>query len=69
MSRERGVERPARLEEGAFWPVTKLSELVRTGQVSSVELTEMYLERLEVHGPTLEAVISRTDDLALAQAR
>jgi hypothetical protein len=69
MSRERGVERPARLEEVAFWPVTKLSELVRTGQVSSVELTEMYLERLEVHGPTLEAVISRTDDLALAQAR
>jgi Asp-tRNA(Asn)/Glu-tRNA(Gln) amidotransferase A subunit family amidase len=69
MSRERGVERPADLEEVCFWPVTRLSELIRTRQVSSVELTEMYLSRLEAHGPRLEAVITLTHDLALAQAR
>jgi hypothetical protein len=35
------VKRPARLEDVAFWPVRHLAELVRTRQVTSVELTEM----------------------------
>ncbi|HUG40400.1 MAG TPA: amidase [Longimicrobiales bacterium] len=63
------VRRPANLEESAFWPVTRLAELVRTGAVSSEALTEMYLDRLRRHGPVLEAVITLTDDLALRQAR
>jgi Asp-tRNA(Asn)/Glu-tRNA(Gln) amidotransferase A subunit family amidase len=65
----RGVLRPETLEEVAFWPVTMLSELVRTRQVSSEELTRMYLDRLERHGPRLEAVITLTRDRALRQAR
>ncbi|MDH5758598.1 MAG: amidase [Gemmatimonadota bacterium] len=69
MTRERGIERPRRLEEVAFWPVTRISELVRTRQVTSVELTEMYLGRLREYGPRLEAVITLTEDLALSQAR
>ena len=40
------VKRPANLEDAAFWPVRHLAELVRTRQVTSVELTEMYLARL-----------------------
>lgn len=63
------VGRPDNLEETAFWPVSMLSELVRTRQVSSVELTRMYLGRLERHGPTLEAVIHLTPERALRQAR
>ncbi|HEX6938872.1 MAG TPA: amidase family protein [Longimicrobiales bacterium] len=63
------VERPANLEEVAFWPVTKLAELVRTRQVTSVELTEMFLDRLERYGPTLECVVTLTTERALAQAR
>ncbi|MBW3554425.1 MAG: amidase [Gemmatimonadetes bacterium] len=63
------VRRPADLEEAAFWPVTRLSELVRSRQVTSEELTEMYLDRLRRHGPLLEAVITLTDELALRQAR
>lgn len=69
MTREGGVTRPANLEEVAFWPVTRLAELVRTRQVTSVELTEMYLGRLAEHGPRLEAVITLTEDLAMRQAR
>jgi Asp-tRNA(Asn)/Glu-tRNA(Gln) amidotransferase A subunit family amidase len=61
--------KPGTVEEVAFWPVTMLSELVRTRQVSSEELTRMYLDRLERHGPTLEAVITLTDERALRQAR
>ena len=69
VGRERGVRRPASLKEVAFWPVTRLSELIRSGQITSVELTTLYLDRLRRHGPTLEAVITLTDDLAMEQAR
>jgi Asp-tRNA(Asn)/Glu-tRNA(Gln) amidotransferase A subunit family amidase len=63
------VELPANLEEVAFWPITKLAELVRRRRVRSIELTEMYLDRLKRHGPTLECVVTLTEDLALEQAR
>lgn len=68
-SRRPDVLEPGTVEEVAFWPVTWLSELIRTRQVSSEELTRMYLDRLELHGPTLEAVITLTEDRALRQAR
>lgn len=63
------VERPANLEDAAFFPVTQLAELVRTRQVRSVELTEMYIERLKRFDPILQCVVTMTDDLALQQAR
>lgn len=65
----RVVSRPADLEEAAFWPVTDLAELIRSRQVSSVELTRMYLDRLARFGAQLEAVITLTEELALQQAR
>ncbi len=52
-TRVSGLKRPANLEEVAFWPITRLSELVRTRQVKPSELVEMYLARLKKHGPTL----------------
>ena len=39
------VKRPANLEEVAFWSVRDLAELIRTKQVSSTELTQMYLAK------------------------
>lgn len=69
VARSGAVRRSADLEDVAFWPVTRLSELIRTGQVTSVELTEMYLDRLRRFGPRLEAVITLTDELAMRQAR
>ena len=36
----------ANLEDAAFWPVRQLAELLRTKQVTSMELTNMYLTRL-----------------------
>ena len=63
------VERPSRLEDVAFWPVRALAELVRTRKVTSVELTEMYLERLRRYDPILQCVISVMDARALDQAR
>ncbi|HUP88189.1 MAG TPA: amidase, partial [Longimicrobiales bacterium] len=68
-SKPNRVERPRNIEEIAFWPVLALAELVRARKVSPVELTELYLARLKKHGPTLEAVITLTDQRALKQAR
>jgi Asp-tRNA(Asn)/Glu-tRNA(Gln) amidotransferase A subunit family amidase/Asp-tRNA(Asn)/Glu-tRNA(Gln) amidotransferase C subunit len=67
-TRERRVRRPADLESVAFWPVTRLAELVRTRQVQPSELTRMYLARLKRYGGRLEAVVSLTEERALRQA-
>src|SRR5262245_9682489 len=63
------VTAPKNVEAVAFWPVMRLAALVRTGRVSPVALTEMYIDRLKRYGGKLEAVVTLTDDRALAQAR
>jgi Asp-tRNA(Asn)/Glu-tRNA(Gln) amidotransferase A subunit family amidase len=63
------TKRPQNLEEVAFWPVRDLAELVRTKQVTSTELTTMYLERLKRFGPQLECVVSLTEERAMESAR
>ncbi len=63
------AQRPARLEDAAYWPLVQLAELVRSRRVRSVELTEMYLARLRRINPTLNCVVTFTDELAMQQAR
>jgi Asp-tRNA(Asn)/Glu-tRNA(Gln) amidotransferase A subunit family amidase len=63
------VKRPANLEDAAFWPVTHLSRLLRTRQVTSVELTQMYLTRLHRYNDQLNFVVTFLDELALEQAK
>ncbi|AXI99729.1 Asp-tRNAAsn/Glu-tRNAGln amidotransferase A subunit [Cyclonatronum proteinivorum] len=54
--------------ELAFMSVAELSSLIRSGQLSSVTLTELYLERIRTYDPELRTVITLTADLALRQA-
>ncbi len=61
-------ELPEDIEGLAFWTVRDLAELIRTRQITSTELTGLYLERLKRHGPTLECVITLTEERALEQA-
>ena len=61
--------RPDRLEDIAFWPLTQLAELIRTRQVTALELTELYLDRLKRYNPALNCVACLTEDLAYQQAR
>src|SRR5262245_61735221 len=63
------VKRPSNLEDVAFWPVRHLAELIRTRQVTSVELTEMYLARLHRYNALLNNVVTFLDDHGLAEAR
>src|SRR5207302_5182355 len=49
-------------------PVTELSALLRSRQVTSTELTRLYLGRLKRFDPLLKCVVTLTEDLALKQA-
>jgi Asp-tRNA(Asn)/Glu-tRNA(Gln) amidotransferase A subunit family amidase len=60
---------PKNVEDLAFASARELSELVRTRKVSSLALTEMYLQRLKKYDPTLKFVVTLTEDRALAQAK
>lgn len=64
-----GVKRPPSLEAAAFWPVRHLAELIRTRQVTSLELTEMYLARLHRYNGKLNNVVTFLDDYGRAEAR
>jgi Asp-tRNA(Asn)/Glu-tRNA(Gln) amidotransferase A subunit family amidase len=63
------MARPTSVEELAFQPVSRLSELVRARKVKPSELTEMYLDRLKRFDPQLKCVITLTEERARAQAR
>ncbi|MCU1232886.1 MAG: Amidase [Candidatus Solibacter sp.] len=63
------VKRPANLEDAAFWPVMQLAQLIKTRQVTSTELTKMYLARLHRYNEKLNCVVTFLDDVALAQAK
>jgi len=63
------VHRPSNLEDAAYWPVTQLAELIRTKQIKSVELTEMYLARMKRLNPKLLCAVTITEDLGMRQAR
>src|SRR5262249_5756563 len=52
----------------AFLPVTALAALIESRTISSSELTELYLSRLEQYGETLHCVVTLTEDLAGAEA-
>ena len=62
------TRRPDNIEDCAFFTIGQLAHLLRTQQVSSLELTEMYLDRLKRYGPELECVVTLTEDIALKQA-
>ena len=63
------VKRPLNLENAAFWPVLHLAQLLKTRQVTSLELTQMYLTRLHKYNTRLNCVVTFLDEVALAQAK
>ena len=60
--------RRSSIEELAFLPVTALAPLLQRRDVSSTDLTKMYLERLKKQGARLNVFVTLTEELALAQA-
>ena len=60
---------PASDADIAFAPVTKLSRWIEQRKISSVRLTNIYLERLKRFNAELRCVITLTPDFALSQAK
>ena len=56
------------IEDLAFEPVRTLAPLLASRQITSTDLTKMYLDRLRRHDPTLMCVVTLTEDLALEHA-
>jgi len=63
-----GTKLPENLDDLAYYSIGQLAELLRTQQISSVDLTVFFLSRLEKYGPKLECVITLTKERALIQA-
>ncbi|XP_063944819.1 uncharacterized protein LOC135152411 isoform X1 [Daucus carota subsp. sativus] len=64
-----GVQKPISDEDIAFMTVLELGQLIKTKQISSEELTKIFLKRLKRYNPVLEAVITFTEELAYKQAK
>ncbi|XP_071722496.1 uncharacterized protein [Rutidosis leptorrhynchoides] len=64
-----GVKRPESEEDIAFMSVLELGELIRTKQINSLELAQIFLKRLKRYNGALEAVVTYTEDLAYSQAK
>lgn len=62
------ARRPADDEELVFLPATTLSRLLAAGELTSLELTRIYLERLKRFDPVLLAVITLIEEPALERA-
>jgi Asp-tRNA(Asn)/Glu-tRNA(Gln) amidotransferase A subunit family amidase len=63
------VRAPAHVEDLAFASISELASLLLARQITSLELTQMYLARLKRYDPKLHFVITLTEERALKQAR
>lgn len=63
------VKLPENRNELAFYNILQLASLIRNRQISSVELTKFFIDRIRQYGDTLQCVITVTEEIALQQAQ
>lgn len=63
------IKVPANLDELAFAPIPVLAQLIKKRQITSTDLTKMYISRLKKYGPQLQCTITLMEDLAYKQAK
>lgn len=56
-------------DELAFKPAIELADLIRSGKISSVELTQFYIDRIERYDEKINAVVVRDFERALEAAK
>ena len=59
---------PENRDDLAFFPIKDLAGLIKTKQISSLDLTKIYLDRIKKYDPSLLAFVTVTKELALKQA-
>jgi len=68
VTRVRDLKRPSRDSDLAFMSIRELGQLLRNKQITSVELTQLYLSRLKKYGDTLLCLVTLMESSALEQA-
>jgi len=64
-----GITRPDLEADLAFMTIPELASLLRSGEISSLALTEFFLNRLKKYDPQLHCVVSLTEEYAINQAK
>ncbi len=56
-------------EEVAFMTIAEQGKLLRNGEITSVELTQLYIDRIKKYDPTLKCVITLMEEDAIKKAK
>lgn len=63
------IQLSADMQDLAFYTIGQLAELIRTKQISSVELTQFFINRIKKYDHVLQYSITITEERAMDQAR
>ncbi len=69
VSAQQNIKLPADREKLAFFTITQLAGLIQSKQISSVELTRFFIDRVKKYDPVLLYAVSITEERAMKQAR
>ena len=59
---------PVNKNELAFYSIKQLGSLLRNKSITSVELTQFFIDRIKKYGDTLQCVVNLTESTAMEQA-
>lgn len=62
------VELPENINDLAFYTIGELSDLIKSRKITSVELTNFFLDRIKKYDEQLEAIITITEERAMERA-
>ncbi len=60
---------PVNKSDLAFYSIDQLAYLMKSKQITSVALTQFFIERIKTYGASLQCVVSLQEEIALSQAR
>jgi len=63
------VQLPVNKNELAFYNIEQLASLIKNKKISSLALTQFFIERIKKWGDTLQCVVSLQEEIAYAQAK
>jgi Asp-tRNA(Asn)/Glu-tRNA(Gln) amidotransferase A subunit family amidase len=63
------VKLPQNKNDLAFYSIPQLASLIKNKKITSLELTQFFLQRLKTWGDTLQCVVSLTEEIAFKQAK
>ena len=66
---DNAVQLPANKNDLAFYTIEQLASLIKNKKISSLALTQFFIERIKKWGDTLQCVISLQEEIAYAQAK